>query len=111
MRLRGVVLYLLKRAAILLLTAVVAVYVTILIANMGGYVDEIVKSEVLFRVSTSVYQNPAYRTLNETALRNLVNQLYEMRLRGVMLYLLKRAAVILLTVVVAVYVTILIANM
>jgi peptide/nickel transport system permease protein len=81
MRLRGVVLYLLKRAAILMLTVVVAVYVTILIANMGGYVDEIVKSEVLFNISTSVFQDPAYRTLNETALRNLVNQLYELEIK------------------------------
>lgn len=81
MQLRGIALYLLKRAVVLLLTVVVAVYVTILIANMGGYVDEIVKSEVLFRVSTAVYQNPAYRALNETALRRLVDELYENEIR------------------------------
>jgi hypothetical protein len=56
---------------------------------------------VLFRVSTSVYQNPAYRTLNETALRNLVNQLYELEIKTIFL----------LTAVVAVYVTILIAKL
>lgn len=77
MQVKRIALYLARRGIVLFLTVVAAVYVTILIANMGGYVDEIIKSEVLFRVSTSVYQNPAYRGLNETALKKLVTELYE----------------------------------
>ncbi|MEM4304049.1 MAG: hypothetical protein QXQ70_09185, partial [Candidatus Caldarchaeum sp.] len=50
-----------KRALVLALTVVVAVYVTIYVANMGGYVDEIVKGEVLLRVSQEVRANPANR--------------------------------------------------
>ncbi|MDW8042110.1 MAG: ABC transporter permease [Nitrososphaerota archaeon] len=69
-----------KRALVLLLTVIAAVYITILVANMGGYVDEIVKSEVLFQISTSLRQNPAYRGLNETAFNQLLNRLYEQQL-------------------------------
>jgi peptide/nickel transport system permease protein len=76
MRIPGWVLFLVRRGVILAATVVVAVYVTIYIANMGGYVDEIVKGEVLLRVSESVRANPAYRGLNETAIRSLIDQLY-----------------------------------
>jgi peptide/nickel transport system permease protein len=76
MRIPGWVLFLVRRGVILAATVVVAVYITIYIANMGGYVDEIVKGEVLLRVSESVRANPAYRGLNETAIRSLIDQLY-----------------------------------
>lgn len=36
----------LKRGFTLLVTVVIAVYLTIIVANMGGYVDEIVKGEL-----------------------------------------------------------------
>lgn len=70
-----------KRALVLALTVVVAVYVTIYVANMGGYVDEIVKGEVLLRVSQEVRANPANRALNETQVRNLIEQLYQNELK------------------------------
>ncbi|MEM0383652.1 MAG: ABC transporter permease [Candidatus Caldarchaeum sp.] len=70
-----------KRALVLALTVVAAVYITIYIANMGGYVDEIIKGEVLFSVSQQVRQNPAYRGLNETQIRNLIEQIYQNELR------------------------------
>lgn len=80
MKIPGAAVYLAKRALVLLLTVIAAVYITILVANMGGYVDEIVKSEVLFQISTSLRQNPAYRGLNETAFNQLLNRLYEQQL-------------------------------
>lgn len=64
-----------------MLTVVVAVYLTILVANMGGYVDEIVKGELLFEVSTSLRQNPAFRGLNETAFNQLVMEVFNQRVR------------------------------
>ncbi|MEN3048602.1 MAG: ABC transporter permease [Candidatus Caldarchaeales archaeon] len=74
-------MYLARRAAVLMLTVVVAVYVTILVANMGGYVDEIVKGELLFEVSSRLRQNPAYRGLNETAFNQLVKEIFDQRVR------------------------------
>lgn len=38
--------YVLVRAAILFLTVVVAVYITIVVANLGGYIDEVIKAEI-----------------------------------------------------------------
>ncbi|MCS7094600.1 MAG: ABC transporter permease [Thaumarchaeota archaeon] len=80
MKIPNQAVYLARRALVLMLTVIAAVYITILVANMGGYVDEIVKSELLFQITTSVRQNPAFRGLNETAFNRLVNQLYEQRL-------------------------------
>jgi len=50
------------RLVTLFVTVVVGVYLTILIANMGGYVDEILRGEIRERISASVFQNPAYRS-------------------------------------------------
>jgi peptide/nickel transport system permease protein len=45
--------YVLARAAILFLTVVVTVYVTILVANLGGYVDKVVKAQIDFALGDS----------------------------------------------------------
>ncbi len=49
------------RLLTLFITVVIGVYLTILIANMGGYVDEILRGELRDRISISVSQNPVYR--------------------------------------------------
>jgi peptide/nickel transport system permease protein len=49
------------RLVTLFFTVVIGVYLTILIANMGGYVDEILKGEIRQNISISVSLNPAYR--------------------------------------------------
>lgn len=54
--------YSVVRLVTLFITVVIGVYLTILIANMGGYVDEILRGEIRERISTSVFQNPAYRS-------------------------------------------------
>jgi len=78
-----VIWYLLKRAFMLLITVIAAVYVTILVANMGGYVDEIVKSEIYLSVSQSIRQNPAYRMLNETQIMKLINETYTLEIEKI----------------------------
>jgi len=79
----GIMRYLVKRAIILFITVITAVYVTILIANMGGYVDEIVKSEIYLSVSQSVRQNPAYRALNETQIMRLIDEIYNLEIKKI----------------------------
>jgi peptide/nickel transport system permease protein len=71
-----IIKYLLKRGIIIFLTVVVAVYITIWIANMGGYVDEIVRGELYLSISQSIRQNPAYRHFNETQIKKLIDSLY-----------------------------------
>jgi len=52
------------RLVTLFVTIVMGVYLTILIANMGGYVDQILRGEIRDRITTDVFQNPAYRELD-----------------------------------------------
>lgn len=51
------------RLVTLFITVVIGVYLTILIANMGGYVDQILKGEIRQAISTSVSMDPAFREL------------------------------------------------
>jgi peptide/nickel transport system permease protein len=51
------------RLVFLFITVVIGVYLTILIANMGGYVDEIRKGAIREAVGLQVLQDPAFRQL------------------------------------------------
>ncbi|RLE76509.1 MAG: ABC transporter permease [Thermoprotei archaeon] len=81
MRIPPYVIYLAKRAVTIGITLVIAVYLTVLIANMGGYVDEIIKSDILFSISTSIRQNPAYENLPPEQIQELINKTYQNELK------------------------------
>ena len=76
--------YLSLRVLTLFTTVVIGVYLTILIANMGGYVDQIVKGQIRDTVTQSVANNPAYRNLDPDARRVLIDEqiVLEERRRG-----------------------------
>jgi peptide/nickel transport system permease protein len=76
-------IYVVKRGIILLLTVVIATYMTIIVANMGGYVDEIIKSDLYLSISQDIRQNPAYKALNETQIRWLINATYTNELKKI----------------------------
>ncbi|OYT30047.1 MAG: ABC transporter permease [Thermofilum sp. ex4484_82] len=76
MRVPPYIKYLGKRFITVGITLIIAVYLTILIANMGGYVDEIIKSDLLFTISTAIRQNPAYKGLPEEQIQKLINETY-----------------------------------
>jgi len=57
---RRVSRYVVVRLLTLFATVVIGVYVTIMIANMGGYVDNIMRGEIRFRISSAITGNPAY---------------------------------------------------
>jgi len=71
----------LTRAVVLFITVVIAVYITILVANMGGYVDEIRKAEITFGVAMAVYGNPEYQLLPPAQLRAIVDERAELQFR------------------------------
>ena len=52
------------RLVMLFITVVIGVYLTILIANMGGYVDKIRKGEIREAVGLRVLSDPALRNLS-----------------------------------------------
>ena len=61
------------RLVTLAITVVIAMYLTILIANMGGYVDQIRLGEIKQQVSMSFAANPTYRTLSQAQRTDLIN--------------------------------------
>jgi peptide/nickel transport system permease protein len=60
------------RLLTLFVTIVIAVYLTIMIANMGGHVDTIMRSEIRERITLQVVNNPANRNLEPDARNKLV---------------------------------------
>src|SRR3990172_9545335 len=64
--------YTLVRLISLFVTIVVGVYLTILIANMGGYVDKIMRSEIEERLTIMIASDPANRNLAPDARNKLV---------------------------------------
>ncbi|MGQ9491232.1 MAG: ABC transporter permease [Anaerolineae bacterium] len=63
------------RVVALFLTVVVGVYLTILIANMGGYVDDIKRGQIREGISIAVSLNPANRALTVAQRSKLVDEL------------------------------------
>lgn len=69
------------RGVSLFAVVVLAVYIAILIANMGGYVDEIIKSEIRFQISVKVNQDPAYKLLPPAKKSELIEELYQLEIK------------------------------
>ncbi len=61
------------RIVSLLLTVIAGVYLTILIANMGGYVDEIRRGTIAEQVSFAASLNPQYRLMDQAQRERWVN--------------------------------------
>lgn len=55
--------YLGIKTILLLITTVIGVYITIMVANMGGYVDKLRISQLKETVGMSIMSNPAYRNV------------------------------------------------
>ena len=53
--------YIVVRLLTLFVTVVIGIYLTIMIANMGGYVDNIMKGEIRDRVTQSMIANPSFQ--------------------------------------------------
>jgi peptide/nickel transport system permease protein len=69
--------YSVKKAVTLAVVVVLAIYATIIIANMGGYVDEIIKAQTRDSINQSVFQNPAYQHLSTEEKKQLAEELYQ----------------------------------
>lgn len=65
-----------------MIVVIIAVYLTILIAGMGGYVDQIIKNEVKFNIGTAINQDPAYKGLTPNEKRELIDKLYEQEIKA-----------------------------
>jgi len=56
--------YILKRIAILFVTVVIGVYLTIMIANMGGYVDNIQRAQIREDIQQKAVNDPSFKLLS-----------------------------------------------
>lgn len=65
--------YTLRRSVALLFTVLIGVYLTILIANMGGYVDTIRRGQIREEVQLAVIRNPANRQLTQGQRNELID--------------------------------------
>ena len=66
--------YTVVRFFTLILTVTIGVYLTILIANMGGFVDTIMRNEIRDTTTQSILANPNFRNLTPEAKQELIQK-------------------------------------
>ena len=71
---KRVLRYTVVRSIMLLVTVVVGVYLTVLIANMGGYVDEIRKAYIREQVALRFQNDPTFKTLPPEAKQKRIEE-------------------------------------
>ena len=69
------------RLVVLFITVAIAIYLTILIANMGGYVDTMMRSEIEYNVTQVVATNPSNRNMTSDQKRLMAEQLISLEIK------------------------------
>jgi peptide/nickel transport system permease protein len=64
--------YMAVRLLTLFVTVVIGIYLTIMIANMGGFVDTIMKGEIRDRVTQMIINNPSYQSMEQEVRQKLI---------------------------------------
>ena len=70
------------RLVTLFVTVVIAIYLTILIANMGGYVDTMMRAEIEYNVTQSVVTNPINRNMTTEQKKLMAQQLIALQIKA-----------------------------
>ena len=65
--------YVVLRLLTLFVTVVISIYLTIVIANMGGQVDQIMKGEIRERVTASISGNPTFQQMEPAVRQKLIS--------------------------------------
>lgn len=81
MTLARVLRYMISRGVSLFLTVVVGVYISILIANMGGYVDEIRRAQIREQVGSAIMADRDLRLLPADEMRRIIDERIELEER------------------------------
>jgi len=66
--------YVAVRLFTLFITVVIGIYLTIVIANMGGYVDQIIKGEIRDRVTQAFIVSPSFQQMDTDVRKNLIQE-------------------------------------
>ena len=64
--------YIVVRLLTLFVTVVISVYLTIVIANMGGFVDQIMRGEIRERVTSSIANSPTFKQMDPAVRQELI---------------------------------------
>jgi peptide/nickel transport system permease protein len=62
------------RLMTLFVTVVIGIYLTIMIANMGGYVDQIIKGEIRDRITQGFLANPSAQQMDPEVRKKLIQE-------------------------------------
>src|SRR5512146_2832187 len=62
------------RLLTLFVTVVIGVYLTIMIANMGGYVDQIMRNDIRERITMMYANNKATQTMDSATRKQLIEK-------------------------------------
>ncbi len=71
-----------KRTILLLISLVAAIYISILLANLGGIIDEMVKADLIMSITMNVKNNPAYQGLTASERQKIIDSLYQSALEA-----------------------------
>jgi peptide/nickel transport system permease protein len=77
----GAVSYIIRRSIVLFATVVVATYLTIVIVNIGGYLDVITKAQMREEIAQMVKGNPTYRRLTPEEQEKIIEEMYELKIK------------------------------
>jgi peptide/nickel transport system permease protein len=71
--------YVAVRIAVLFATVVIGVYLTVLIANMGGFVDQIQRAQIREDIQQQALNNPAFKLMSVADRNKRINELVTLR--------------------------------
>jgi peptide/nickel transport system permease protein len=78
----GLAKHLIRRGVLLIVTLILAIYFTVLIANGGGYIDRILASQIQFELRQQLSNDQAYRHLTPAEQAQYFNQTLASRLEA-----------------------------
>jgi peptide/nickel transport system permease protein len=74
--------YLLKRAVFLALTLVLSIYIAVVIANAGGLIDQIIRSQIMYDLRTNLARTPGWSQLTAEEQTRILNERLELAIRA-----------------------------
>lgn len=74
--------YLAKRAAYLAITLILAMYLTVLIANAGGKIDEIIIAQMRYDIRSNLAQQPGWGQVPEADKVSIIHERLEIAIHG-----------------------------
>jgi len=81
MAIKGFVKFAVKRGITLYLVVLLSIYITIVVANMGGMIDNFIKSQLLFDITYQFKRDPEYKDLPANELDKLIKETYKLEIK------------------------------